>query len=148
VYCSLPDFALVLAASQTRTRTHLRHVTAARNLSDPRTNSCTRSRGFAQHQRLLMRAQACSWVYDEREDSWPTSTTEFCLVTPRSDACAAAINGKLYVAGAQPLPCVSRKVPLSTCMRCCRQLTIRRCSVICPHSRTVCDAPQLLCAVR
>lgn len=38
-------------------------------------------------------------MYNEREDSWPTSTTEFCLITPRSDACAAAINGKIYVAG-------------------------------------------------
>ena len=43
--------------------------------------------------------QPCSWVYNEREDSWPTSTTEFCLITPRSNACAAAINGKIYVAG-------------------------------------------------
>ena len=44
--------------------------------------------------------QPCSWVYNEREDAWPTSPTEFCLITPRSNACAAAINGKIYVAGA------------------------------------------------
>ena len=42
-------------------------------------------------------------MYNEREDAWPTSPTEFCLVTPRSDACAAAINGKLYVAGGQSI---------------------------------------------
>ena len=62
------------------------------------------------HSDLCCGPQACSWIYNEREDAWPTSPTEFCLVTPRSDACAAAIDGKIYVAGERQ-NCVSVVAP-------------------------------------